>query len=697
MASLQDKQQEAMATVDTAKALVDKVLTILEMAELSPNLSLTFATNPIGFIVQMLEHLGVTYEELRDFLSKFLVVTLPMLEVSVKGILLTNLKKKISCSSDPRIPDKYRKRHKTPTNPNASQEYGIDISVDSIDYFNKLAISPLSDDGKELYFGLDGVEDVYKFARAEDFDAFLWFVIHKGHFPNSSKLNSMGDLSEFYDNNSAIVDGESLLDVVNIKGGSNSYSKILLGNTFTYNGSSEVISMCIDTKYQGNNIVENTLVPVSDDWNSVNLYARKLFKKKRNYKDDKAICNVQFVESVSTSDYPMTGLINNKLRLTILPKPYVHVPVNQGEPSWRFKKMLFNEKGEYDSNGKYSIPNQGITESANDGYVSFKYGDTELFRMNLKSGTVTVTNLNELKKHLMECYNGLTVYEFNYDYIMSMKLFDAKVVATVLLDSLIDMKIGASIGFGSQREDEVEEVREIIKNIINSDDSTVSDCFFKFDNSKYDALLRRGAEKRANKRDLSDIKDILNSYSENATLEEQVDVLNRVITQTEARITEGVDEIDKYRIHFDFITDLIEQLTLAIIRALLSPKVLMMLEVNETIMGGKWKKFTIKDVIMSMRDTIVSIVYEIRDLILQELMKLLLKYLSPIIAVLEAAIVREQLEAYADIIDDIIRNCPFIWFKLGYSYSDTKLDVVDYADIDTTEKVNGDTPLVNNC
>ena len=103
MSSIKDKQQEAMASIDTAKAMVDKVLTIMGIMLESPKLSLTFATNPIGFILQLLKHLGVTYEELRDYLANFLIYILPVLEIAVKAILLTNLKNMVSCSVDPRI------------------------------------------------------------------------------------------------------------------------------------------------------------------------------------------------------------------------------------------------------------------------------------------------------------------------------------------------------------------------------------------------------------------------------------------------------------------------------------------------------------------------------------------------------------------------------------------------------------------
>ena len=38
MAAVQEAQQEAMATIDAAKVLVDKVLSILQLVSLSPSL-----------------------------------------------------------------------------------------------------------------------------------------------------------------------------------------------------------------------------------------------------------------------------------------------------------------------------------------------------------------------------------------------------------------------------------------------------------------------------------------------------------------------------------------------------------------------------------------------------------------------------------------------------------------------------------
>lgn len=728
MANIKSLQQDTMATIDAAKVLVDKVTAILELFNYSPSLSFTLATNPIGFLLQLLEHSGVTYEQLRYFLTKFLVYTVPALEISVKAILLTNLKKMVSCTIDPRIPEEYRKKHVEPTQYNTDQRHGINIDVESIDMFDKLSVSPLSDEGGEKYFGLEGVNDVYKFARADDFDAFLWFVIHKGRFPNSAAIRDINNLTDSLHGNGADrvePSGATLLMPLEVQYSSGNPSTILPGNTFTYTGSSHIISMCIDSVYDENdNIVQNTLVPVSDDWNSVNWYIRRkdqlwknlgggwdavankdengkitgttvTYKKSynRDFSKERAICNLQFIDQAS-SDSPITGLVNNRLRFTILPKPLIHIPnIQQGEPPWRFKRMLFDADGSYNPNGKYTI--SGLNDS-----TAMAYGN--YVTINSKSGEVEVSNKEELAKTLMECYPGLTVYEFNYDYVMGMKLFDPKIIATQLLDSLINMRVGLNVRLDKKHKEATEEIKEIIKNIINVDDSIVSDCFYSFDNSKYERLLRKAEEKRAARQPFGNtttnissyqsVRDILDEYNSNATLNEQFEILSRTITEASVLLSEGSDAKDEYSIHFQFVSDLIENLTMAIVYSVFSPKVLMLFQVNEIIMGGKWEAFTMRDLIKALESVIVSIINEIRDLILQELLKLLHEVLDPLIKMFTTLIINEQVEGYVSAIRSMIEDCPIIWFRLGNKYEETKLDTVDYADIDTSVITAGEQP-----
>jgi len=733
MASVKKMQEETMASIDTAKALVDKVLTIMEIIIVDPSLASSFPQTPIGFTIKLLKHLGAKREEIETWLTNFLIYVVPVLEISVKAILLTNLKNMISCSVDPRIPEKYRKQHKGVTDYNTSQEYGIDINIESIDFMDKLSINPLGEFGSNWYFGLEGVEDSYKFARADDMDAFLWFVIHKGKFPNSSKIGNINEIGNTLGKSSTKVlptDGTllSTVDVLYDKGES---SSILLGNTFAYTGMSHIISMCIDKKTDdAENIVHNTLVPVSDDWSSVNWYARRADQlgknlgfgwgvnqkngntynkgklslkhgsvKNRDFSKERGLCNIQYIDQAS-SDAPLTGLVNNKFRFTILPKPLIHIPnLSLGEPPWRFKKMLFNDKGEYDPNGKYTLDD--ITDSQNLEYLG------GAVTIDAKSGSVKVNNKDKVIKNLIECYPGLTVFEFNYDYVMSIKLFDAKVLAHSLMESVLNTNLGIGVNMGMRHQEGTETIKEIIKNILETDDSEINDCYYSFDNTKYDSLLRKAEEKRARQQRFGNmtheigmfdsVNDILNEYDANAELHQQIDVLHRAITQAAVTVSEGVPDSDKSDVEFNFIFDLIEALTTAIVNGILSPKVLMLLEVNQKIMGGTWEKFTMKDLLEALRVIIVAIVKEIRDMVIQELLKLVLKVLEPIIQTITAILLREQLESYSDAILEIIRNCPFIWFRFGNQYQDTKLDTVDYADIDVSNTKEGEQPSTNNC
>ena len=114
-------------------------------------------------------------------------------------------------------------------------------------------------------------------------------------------------------------------------------------------------------------------------------------------------------------------------------------------------------------------------------------------------------------------------------------------------------------------------------------------------------------------------------------------------------------------------------------------------------MGGTWEKFTMKDLLEALRVIIMAIVKEIRDMVIQELLKLVLKALEPIIQTLGSILLREQLENYSDAILEIVRNCPFIWFSFGNQDQETKLDTVDYADIDVSNTKEGEQPSTNNC
>lgn len=684
---------EALSKIDMAQAMADKVLIILDLIQ--SNKSYPLDLNAMSFLMDILKSLGVSFDVIEEWLTNFLVCVIPTLELSTKAYLLSNLKNMVGCSTDPRIPEKYRKKHKSQDDTESSQERGIDIDIESIDYLDKLSISPLSDNGKGLYFGLDGINDSYKFARADDFDAFLWFVIHKGKFPNSSivKLDENNNLILGNHKTTKNYKG-SLLSSLEVTYNEDDPSTILLGNTFQYE-SGRTISMCIDIKYNDKGkILNNTIVPISDDWSSVNWYTRRAnyFTKniigdkaskisaKRDYSKEIPICNIQYIDQGST-DSPVIGTVNNKLRFTILPKPLVYI--NPKELT--IKKILFNENGDFDKNGKYTLSDTKFDEI-------FKKEKSKDFEFNKGKSKADVI------RSMYECYKGLTIYEFNYDLIMGMKLFDARSIVSALFDTLQNASLGLSVGLEERHQESTDTIKEIIKNIINTDDSTVNDCYHTFSNERYNMLLSNTANKRLNRTDkFYDAKQILSASLSGDTVNEE-EVLHRAITQAKVTVTEGSDGSDEYGIANNFIFSLLNNLITAIVQSLLSPKLLMVIVVNQSMMGGgKWEKFNFSNLFKALQDIIVGIVKEVKDLIIDKLWKLVATRLDPLITITSDEIVKEQLDSYADVLREIMKYAPYVFHFIGGQRQDTKIDDVDYADIDIPSENNQDTPNTNNC
>lgn len=684
---------EALSKIDMAQAMADKVLIILDLIQ--SNKSYPLDLNAMSFLMDILKSLGVSFDVIEEWLTNFLVYVIPTLELSTKAYLLSNLKNMVGCSTDPRIPEKYRKKHKSQDDTESSQERGIDIDIESIDYLDKLSISPLSDDGKGLYFGLDGINDSYKFARADDFDAFLWFVIHKGKFPNSSivKLDENNNLILGSHKTTKNYKG-SLLSSLEVTYNENDPSTILLGNTFQYE-SGRTISMCIDIKYNDKGkILNNTIVPISDDWSSVNWYTRRAnyFTKniigdkaskisaKRDYSKEIPICNIQYIDQGST-DSPVIGTVNNKLRFTILPKPLVYINTKE----LTIKKILFNENGDFDKNGKYTLSDTKFDEI-------FKKEKSKDFEFNEGKSKADVI------RSMYECYKGLTIYEFNYDLIMGMKLFDARSIVSALFDTLQNASLGLSVGLEERHQESTDTIKEIIKNIINTDDSTINDCYHTFSNDRYNMLLSNTANKRLNRTDkFYDAKQILSASLSGDTVNEE-EVLHRAITQAKVTVTEGSDGSDEYGIANNFMFSLLNNLITAIVQSLLSPKLLMVIVVNQSMMGGgKWEKFNFSNLFKALQDIIVGIVKEVKDLIIDKLWKLVATRLDPLITITSDEIVKEQLDSYADVLREIMKYAPYIFHFIGGQRQDTKIDDVDYADIDIPSENNQDTPNTNNC
>lgn len=725
MKSTLEKQLEAIATINVAQAAMNSLSRIIDFLNTPPpsSFSAQFGFTPMSFLIGILRMLNVPVESLLDFTANFLVKFLPYLETAVKVAILTRLKQYISCTLDPRIPKPAR-------------EDGILIDIKSIDLFDKLSHNPLSKDGSTHYFGTSGIKDVYKLVRAEDMDAFLWYVMHHSHLPMSRNIS---DLDTFtYDgrtyggaavrNVSDTSLPKSALGSILVQWTNSTMSRIMLGNTFTYKNG-YTISMCIHNRYDKNNaVIENTIVPITAaflsngvitpssgyTWHSPKVTINKLIGNmtkeeksgyddydlfsSRNYDDEIALCNIEYVGNVAESspDASIIGTTTDKIRVRILPQPFMHVPnltTDPKEPPTRFRKVLFNKNGEYDKKGNYTI-----LDPINDWKSKMVY---DCFEIDAQTGNVKVTDKEKIIAKSVECYRGMSVAEFNYDFIMGMKLFDAKQIVSSLFDALCNTSVGGGVSY-SRNDDLREQIRQIVKNIIDYTGES-SDCYFTFSNEKYEKYLRLAEEKRSNRQPFGDVSqqspdmskafDILAEYDANAEMQTQIDIIKKSLTSASVAMSENSDDVDKNKVEWDFHCDIVENLIYALYTSILTPKLFLILELNEQMMGKSSSYGSISKIAKDLLQTIVDVAVDLVAAYVRALFDFVMAQLAQILAALAAM----ELKEYADMVSTVmsnLKNCLFLFQSL-FSQQDlqTQLDNIDYADIDERDMPTNQ----NNC
>lgn len=824
MASPREEQAKLLSYLDGIMACIENYpLFNLE----TPFLDAGVAVNAMSLLMLLLGKF-YTQEEIIEWISKFLIYTLPVLEVGVKGVILSNLKLSISCNIDPWIPDEWRQHMFSDDHDTQSvSENPCLIPVSTIDYRNMLQINPVSKLGQEYYYKtkieythqssmpmsefaiISGdsyaevyeevlaqknsvvpsfmgsiwynpdnikqtgdITNVYQLARADDMNAFLWFVMNKGVYldANATNIESQQKPENAITMSTIPKDAEGEIKVNDLE--SNKIEIYTSGDIVTTareNNSEKVGStnylICYDGKAETTGDEFSYyyhLIPCSNRRDSYNWYVNRknymqLLTQKdieRNYDEEFPICNF----SCKGADGKITNnpSTNSYIQVKVLPKPMLHyrkafwvLEKNGIEAPIPFKKVLFDAEGNIDKKGKFTVKPKTDADGkvmrpayTQDGETIYELDSTTLaegkypYLLIVKDGKYEIKKAaskktekkvtddkgktkiyyeykyaeGELKQEyfvndcLFPCYPGLTVYEFNYDYVMGQRLFDAKTIAYKIFKTLMGFRLGLPPLSMSETIYQMR-ISEIIQNIMESDAYEVSDCFFSFSNEKFTSMLNEAEKRRAQKYPFADdehdisisgeeVIEILNQFDEKASLVEQTDVFQRAFTQATANITQEVLPEDKLNIGMDFILEAVKVLGVTLFECLISPKMLLLFEVNKRLMGEPSDEYpTIEQLLTQLASMISAIIAEIMETIIAELMAFLMKKIGEILAKLAAMLTLEQLTFYKELLEKLIKACSFKFPLFGHRANlDSQIDVVQYADIDPI-----DTPKTDEC
>ena len=317
---------------------------------------------------------------------------------------------------------------------------------------------------------------------------------------------------------------------------------------------------------------------------------------------------------------------------------------------------------------------------------------------------------NEKRQHekYITLWMNSTVFEFNYEYIWHIKLFDPKTLAARIIHALYNTLSATEYTISLEEELIKGEVRNITEKIIEADDTEIDDCFLRFSNRDYETMLEEarirydGKIKIANDEDATmspglteeELSNMLESIDAATTPYEQKTILKNIFTQY--AYTQGTEDELRDNLKFSFgntiIHRLINELSVQLVLSILSPKIAILFKINSEVMGDvtEWNsddQFKFDgwgDFLKNMKNMIFQLILEIKELIVTMIKDYLMSQIRPLLEMYALRLIKEAINDYRMLIKNVIENCTFNFGLFGWlrsKYSNLLIDNVAYADI----------------
>ena len=634
MANIKQVKDDALAVINGALTIIDKFPNLNSTNTL---LSMDTSTNPFTFLMDAFKNTA-GYDTLIRILSNFIVYELDAVELAVKGILMSNVKNLISCSINPYIPDDLLRE-------------GIVFDLRQLDITDLLQTCPTDPKiGQYFYFGCEEMTKTDDTRLSKDFNAVLWYMKNratKREVWKNERVNKENGERPALDKKDKKIDGIITLEYNERAMG----IKDALGN-----------GMSIQTPF--NNSI-HVFIGNTDFTNSNNLQ-KDLDAKANDIKiTQEELENLQ--SELTKKQNEIADLSTSLLVQTITYDEYMQQYLALNTEIDNIQKEI-------------SKKNEKI-HSLNDEY----YEKLNSYKQFLESPDIKYKPIEK------NYYYRKTLIEFNYDYITSLKLFDSKVVAAQLLDQLTGL-LNIHLNLSYARQLIKNETLKMVRDIVESDDLVVSDCFFTFSNADYDAMLQKaemnrsglfsinGEENSAVKIDPSTILDSLNCISQSATQQEMQSIIEGSLTEISGTISDtSYEQTDKvnFGVRMNFIENLMNHLACVITLSVLSPKVYLLILINLKTLGRE-TNFNLQDFIAMFKQLIASIIRSVRDQLIQYLVNELMKLLSDLASAVATKMAVEQAAYYARLIKRLI-DC--FSRKRDNRTLDFNIDRVEHADI----------------
>lgn len=455
MANLQKTKSEALAIIDAALAILNK---FPEIETANSTLSFNTSSNPFPFLMDCFKS-TTGYNILIKILSKFIMLGLPAVEIAVKGVLLANIKNILSCAINPFISDEILRN-------------GIVFNLQQIDITDTLRYSPLDEIGKYYYFDnyekstvtdstgkkkqIDIPKQVDDLKVSKDFNCLIWYMKHIASFrevwgqqpkAKDKRTNDIENDDTYWNNKKKKCrKGAGIVTLeynVRPEGLRNAEGYGMSSGDASYAGLQTPYGECLHV-FLGN--VKEKYNEEGNAQQDAYINATKVLMEANDKISiaEKAIEDIKKQQKKYEQD-------RKKGKIT-----QEHYTVLIGD--WR--KQIEDKEKEITDQKKIIKDNKDLKVNA---------------IKELRKIQANMTN-NDYRKITQNYYYRRTLVEFNTDYVMSLKLFDSKVVTAQLLDSLMGL-LNIDLNLTYKQMLIKNEVKKMVQMIVETDDTVVSDCF----------------------------------------------------------------------------------------------------------------------------------------------------------------------------------------------------------------------------
>ena len=533
---------------------------------------------------------------------------------------------------------------------------------------------------KMHYYQVSGYDQTTVW-KSRDFNAYLWYVINKkdAKWDNRNNLyNKTNNEDDKYDD---VKEEFFKLDYDTSSGATeNQKLTVNLHNIQTVDGKEQ------DVKFRKKIILDSTYL--ERVYNTTESDMLKIYLNKEEYFQKRIIKNIPTGFKLNIKDNETDPRVKDNNFAYEYITNYDYMPEVmaywwQGEGTYKLHKKKGSDDPDYSQKAEL-ITKDNILKS----HKELKMDVTEK----------TTVKLNK------------TIFEFNYDYIFSLKFFDTQTLVTNIIDSVLNWGLtNATASFSTYDKVVAGVVGKVTDEILRKEETEISDDFYSFSNREYDDLLTQarkgynGSYKIADENgklsyaEKDEIIKSLNRIGEASTLQEQKTVIERLLRDVTVSMSQQEEITSQNTLYAGFGSDwaciprLLHEVVKNVVLQVLSPKVMVLYAINCKIFNDSDTDTSKKvDPIEFMRKNINnllnSLIPQISNIIVSLLLGFLMKVLQPKIKKFVEKLNLEQAMKYVAQLKLAYRQCVGAYMNWaeyfgGSASNRSVIDNVTYADI----------------